>query len=168
MCELRFAGLSRESIASVECVVATHASPTPWKTAVAKQSRQSSRSIAFVVDDEDVIASTLELILLSEGFEARSFVDPHDALQAAETSAPDLLLTDVLMPGMNGIELAIQVTSRCPDCKILLFSGQGATGDLHADAKLKGHDFALLAKPVHPDALLKAIRRLFETHATVG
>ena len=69
------------------------------------QSSRSSRSIAFVVDDEDVIASTLELILLSEGFEARSFVDPHDALVASQTSTPDLLLTDVLMPGINGIEL---------------------------------------------------------------
>ena len=120
------------------------------------------------MDDEDVIASTLELILLSEGFEARSFVDPHDALVASQTSTPDLLLTDVLMPGINGIELAIQVTERCPDCKILLFSGQGATGDLHAEAKLKGHDFALLAKPVHPETLLQAIRRLFETHIAVG
>jgi DNA-binding NtrC family response regulator len=123
--------------------------------------------VAFIVDDEDIIASTLELILLSEGFEARSFVDPLDALQAAQTTTPDLLLTDVLMPGMNGIELATQITQRCPDCRILLFSGQDATKDLHDDAKMQGRDFALLAKPVHPSELLQTIRGLFEAHAAV-
>ncbi len=130
-------------------------------------SKESKRSVAFIVDDEDIIASTLELILLSEGFEARSFVDPLDALQAAQTTTPDLLLTDVLMPGMNGIELATQITQRCPDCRILLFSGQDATKDLHDDAKMQGRDFALLAKPVHPNELLHTIRGLFEAHAVV-
>lgn len=129
--------------------------------------KESNRSIAFVVDDEDVIASTLELILLSEGFDARSFVDPYDALLAAESASPDVLLTDVLMPGMNGIELAIQITQRCPDCKVLLFSGQAITGDLHASAKLKGHEFSLLAKPVHPDILIQTLKSLFETDAAL-
>jgi DNA-binding NtrC family response regulator len=130
-------------------------------------SKESKRAVAFVVDDEDIIASTLELILISEGFAARSFVDPHDALQAAQTTAPDLLLTDVLMPGLNGIDLATRITQHCPDCRVLLFSGQNATKDLHDDAKLQGRDFALLAKPVHPQELLQTIRGLFEVHEAV-
>jgi DNA-binding NtrC family response regulator len=129
--------------------------------------KDGNRSVAFVVDDEDVVASTLELILLSEGFDARSFVDPLDALLATQSVAPNLLVTDVLMPGMNGIELAIQTTQRCPNCKVLLFSSQAGTQDLRENAKSNGYDFPLLAKPVHPNTLLQAIRGLFEKDAAL-
>jgi DNA-binding NtrC family response regulator len=123
---------------------------------------KENRSIAFVVDDEEMIASTLELILLSEGFDARSFADPLEALSASESVAPRLLVTDVCMPEMNGVELAIQVMNRCPDCRVLLFSGQPSVADLCAEAELKGHNFQILTKPVHPDMLLGTIKGLFE------
>ena len=78
----------------------------------------------FVVDDEDVIASSLAMILRFQGgFHATSFTDPLKALQAAHSETPDLLITDVVMPQMSGIELAIQLRDVCPDCKVLLFSG---------------------------------------------
>ena len=108
------------------------------------------KRIAFVVDDEGIIASTLELILISHGFDARSFVDPHDALSAAQSALPDLLFTDVMMPQMNGIELAVQLRRSCPNCRVLLSSGQPATSELLADAEAAGHHFEILAKPVHP------------------
>lgn len=117
--------------------------------------------IAFVVDDEDLIASTLELILIHRGFDARSFVDPADALNAAQSASPDFLLTDVMMPGVNGIELAIQMKQRHPHCKVLLFSGQSSTSDLLEAASSRGHHFEILAKPVHPTHLLEKIDRLF-------
>lgn len=65
------------------------------------------------------------------------------------------------MPGMNGIELAIRLAERYPECKVLLFSGQAATAHLHVDAKARGHDFDLLTKPVHPQELLARIEALF-------
>lgn len=119
------------------------------------------RRIAFVVDDEDLIASTLELILISQGFDARSFMDPLDALRAAQTVSPVLLLTDVVMPKMNGIELANQIRQQWPLCRVLLSSGQGSTNELLAAARLQGHHFEMLAKPVHPDVLLEKIKLLF-------
>ncbi|MGA2730465.1 MAG: response regulator [Terracidiphilus sp.] len=125
-----------------------------------------NRRTAFVVDDENIIASTLELILISEGFNARSFVDPLDALNAAQSVSPDLLLTDVIMPNINGIELAIQIRQLCPDCKILLSSGQVMTNDLLVAAGLQGHHFEVLAKPVHPRDLLETIERLFKVQDT--
>jgi CheY-like chemotaxis protein len=124
---------------------------------------QQRRRLAFVVDDENLIASTLELILLHKGFDARSFVDPIEALQAVQFLAPDVLVTDVIMPGMNGIELAIQVTQGCADCKVLLFSGQTATSDLLVDARSRGHHFEILAKPVHPSELLEKLNEMFAT-----
>jgi DNA-binding NtrC family response regulator len=120
-------------------------------------------SLAFIVDDEKVIASTLELILARQGFDARFFVDPLDALNAAQFISPDLLLTDVVMPQMNGIELAIKIKQRCPNCRILLSSGQQlVANELLVEAGLHGHHFEILPKPVHPKVLLETIERLFD------
>ena len=122
---------------------------------------QPSRSIVFVVDDESIIASTFELILISSGFDARSFVDPLEALQAAESASPDLLLTDVVMPNLTGIQLAIKVQDLRPSCKVLLSSGQTVTAELLDAARLQGHHFEILAKPVHPVDLLEKITEMF-------
>jgi CheY-like chemotaxis protein len=104
----------------------------------------------FVVDDEPVIASTLAAILQMNGFSAKFFTCPLEALTAARLKAPDLLISDVAMPGISGVDLAIQMRVQYPRCKILLFSGQAATMDLLEDARAQGHDFDLLLKPVPP------------------
>jgi CheY-like chemotaxis protein len=114
----------------------------------------------YVVDDEPVIASTLAAILNSSGFRAMAFTGPSEALQAAEAGGPALLISDVVMPGMSGIDLAIRLKAICPACKILLFSGQAATADLLEAAGRQGHNFTVLSKPVHPKDLLVAIQRL--------
>ena len=112
----------------------------------------------FVVDDETVIAATLAMILRHQGLEARSFDSPLEALNATREIVPDLLISDVMMPEMSGIELALKVREYCPECKVLLFSGQAATADLLEKARADGHDFEVLAKPVHLSDLLAKIR----------
>jgi DNA-binding NtrC family response regulator len=114
----------------------------------------------FVVDDEHVIASTLAAILKLNGYSATSFTSPMAALAAARSSAPDLLISDVAMPDLSGIDLAIRMKAQYPECKILLFSGQAAALDLLEDARSRGHNFQLLQKPVHPSAMLSIIRAL--------
>jgi CheY-like chemotaxis protein len=113
----------------------------------------------FVVDDEHGIAQTLATILNQMGLEATAFTNPLEVLKIAQNQSPDLLISDVMMPELSGIELAIQIKSHCPNCKILLFSGQAATADLLGAAREKGYHFELLAKPIHPADLLNAIRR---------
>jgi CheY-like chemotaxis protein len=112
----------------------------------------------FVVDDEPVIAQTLAIILDQAGFKAHAFDHPEKAIKASEKTPPDLLISDVMMPGMTGVELAIRFRTAYPQCKILLFSGQAATADLLANAHKDGHDFELLSKPVHPTDLLAKLR----------
>ena len=110
----------------------------------------------FVVDDEHIIASTLATILQRNGFDAIAYTDPMQALAAARTSAPDLLISDVVMPTLSGIDLAILLRHEYPEIRVLLFSGQAATANLLEAAKIKGYDFDLLSKPIHPaDFLLK-------------
>ena len=113
--------------------------------------------IVFVVDDEKVISDTLAAILTIHGFEAIPFTDPLEALKNAQAKRPDILITDVVMPGLNGIELAIRVKLITALCKVVLFSGQSSTFELLERASREGHEFTILGKPVHPKDLLAAI-----------
>lgn len=113
--------------------------------------------LVFVVDDEQCIADTLVVILRKSGFEARAFYNAQSALEGAEADCPELIISDVVMPGMSGVDMAVLIRERHPECKVLLFSGQAATVDLLATARRQGHDFELLAKPVHPSDLLAKV-----------
>ncbi|MGH7914698.1 MAG: response regulator [Candidatus Binataceae bacterium] len=112
------------------------------------------RPSVLVVDDESVIADTLTEILNRSGYAAIAAYDGESAMESALLKPPEMLITDVVLPGMNGIELAITIKRIFPDCKTLLFSGQASTSDMLASAKSAGHHFTLLSKPVHPKDLL--------------
>jgi DNA-binding NtrC family response regulator len=116
----------------------------------------------FLVDDEHLIVSTLARILNLRGFDARSFTEPLLALEAARAQAPDLLISDVVMPQLSGIELAVQVQGDCPRCKVILFSGQANSSAFLAAHEETTRRFEMLSKPVHPEVLLEAIERIFE------
>jgi len=124
---------------------------------------QSSRVRVLVVDDESAIADTIAKILSLSGYPAVSAYDGNDALEIALLRPPEMLITDVALPGMNGIELAVTVKRIYPDCKILLFSGQAATSDLLATAGRAGHHFTLLNKPVPPQDLLTIVAQNLNT-----
>jgi len=113
----------------------------------------------LVVDDEHVIADTLAIILNQAGFDVTAVYTGNDAVDQARAQRPDLIVSDVIMPDMNGIEAAIHIRGFLPECKILLFSGQAATADLLENARARGHEFEILAKPVHPQDLLAKIKR---------
>ena len=112
----------------------------------------------LVVDDETCIADTLAAILNSYGYEAVPFYNAENALAGCETLCPDLVIADVVMPGMSGVDMAVLIRERHPECKILLFSGQAATADILKEARTRGYDFELLAKPVHPTDLLAKLK----------
>jgi CheY-like chemotaxis protein len=94
------------------------------------------------------------------GFSARFFTCPLEALAAARSESPSLVISDVAMPGISGVDLAIQMRAQYPNCKILLFSGQAGTSDLLEGARARGYEFRLLEKPVHPAEFLFEIGKL--------
>jgi CheY-like chemotaxis protein len=118
----------------------------------------STKPRVLVVDDERVIADTLAIILNQSGFDASAVYTGTSAVERAKQDKPDLIISDVIMPDMNGIEAAIRIRQVLPGCKILLFSGQAATADLLEKARQQGHEFEILAKPVHPQDLLAKLR----------
>jgi CheY-like chemotaxis protein len=121
-------------------------------------SNPPARQKVLVADDEKVIADTLALILTQAGFDARAVYSGVEVVAHAKQIVPDLVLSDVVMPDMTGIQAAIQIRALLPKTKILLFSGQAATADLLEDARKQGHEFEILAKPVHPQDLLAKLK----------
>ena len=108
----------------------------------------------IVVDDEPLIANTLAIILNNAGYDARAVFSGEQLVELLESFPPEVLIADVVMPGMTGIEAAIATRNKLPKCNILLFSGHAITADLMEQARTQGHEFELLAKPVHPSELL--------------
>lgn len=115
---------------------------------------QATSAKVLVVDDEHIIADSLAAILHSKGYDASAFYDGESALDACQSAVPDCLISDVVMPGISGFDLAVKVRQRFPHCRILLFSGQASTVDLIESHRSTGQRFELLTKPVHPNDLL--------------
>ena len=114
----------------------------------------------LVADDEKTIANTLAAILNNAGFEALAVYDGKAAVDAVISFKPDILISDVMMPHMSGIEAAIAIMEQCPSCKVVLFSGVPATADLLEAAQAQGHRFEILGKPFHPTVLLEKLASL--------
>lgn len=112
----------------------------------------------LVADDEHVIADTLKIILTQGGFDVTAVYSGRKAIEAAAEWTPDVFLTDVVMPDMDGIEAAIRICAMHPKCRVLLLSGQAATADLLRDSRADGHHFEVILKPIHPMQLLERLR----------
>jgi len=122
----------------------------------------------LVADDERVIADTLAKILHNNGFEATAVYTGEQVVEAARALHPDVLISDVLMPGLNGIDAAIEIRKILPVCKILLLSGQTSTADLIDAARHQGYDFEILAKPIPPVELLARLDELTSERDKTG
>jgi CheY-like chemotaxis protein len=117
-----------------------------------------SRLHVLVVDDEQLITDTLCEILKENGFDATGAYSGPDAISAARKLRPDIVLTDVLMPKMSGVELGIHLRTEFPGIKVVLISGQAATSAIIRRAQAEGYFFELLPKPIHPDELISRLK----------
>jgi CheY-like chemotaxis protein len=111
----------------------------------------------LVIDDEAAIADTLTEILAGSGFDALAFYGGESAIEFARKHCPDIVLSDIVMPKLNGVETVIAIRELCPTTHILLLSGQAGIADILQHARARGYEFELIPKPVHPDALLKRL-----------
>jgi len=108
----------------------------------------------MIIDDEASIADSLAEILSDCGYEAHAFYDGHAAIAATREMCPDLVLSDVVMPRLNGVDTVLAIRELCPTTRIFLFSGQATTTDILEKARAQGHFFEVLPKPIHPNELL--------------
>lgn len=112
----------------------------------------------LVVDDERMIADTLVQIFASQGFESRAAYDGFEALAQAVSFAPDVLITDIVMPGIDGWQLAEQYGRLLPACRVMLFSGHADLIDLEERADLMDRACEVYTKPVSPRVFLDRLQ----------
>jgi DNA-binding response OmpR family regulator len=110
----------------------------------------------LVVDDERNIADTLAQIFQLQGFDSRAAYDGSAALIAAQTFAPEVLITDVVMPGMSGWDVAMEYARLLPTCRVILFSGYVEMNG-SADAENIGN-VEVYTKPVPPRVFISRLR----------
>jgi DNA-binding response OmpR family regulator len=114
----------------------------------------------LIVDDEPTVANTVRMILESAGYRTIVAHDGQEAARLIKEAGPDAVLLDVILPRMDGVEVAIQACQVAPNCKVVLFSGRPDAADLLAAARARGYSFEILAKPTRPQELLEKIRDL--------
>ena len=123
---------------------------------------ERSKPTVLVVDDERVIADTLVAILRNEGFAATVTYSGSAAVENARESSPDVLICDIVLEAVSGIEVAMRIRAMCQDCTIILMSGAQASAELLEQASAEGHEFEVLAKPFHHTTLIDKLRGGFD------
>ena len=123
----------------------------------------------LVVDDEHLVADTLGLIFQKHGYDCRVSYSGKDALRCAEAFCPELLLCDITMPGMDGLEVAASIVDHAPGCRVLLLTGyyinlkaaRTTIEFLHSDNQV-------MLKPVLPQELLHQAHLLLHPATFAG
>jgi DNA-binding NtrC family response regulator len=108
----------------------------------------------LIVDDEPDVTSSLAAIFAKHDYDVRVGGTAEQAIETIAAWQPDLAIVDVMLPQMNGIELATVIRDSHPYCRVVLFSGQQTSQSLLEEAAKKGNLFEILAKPVHPMFML--------------
>ena len=111
----------------------------------------------LIVEDEAVVLHTLQLILQQHGYEVRGARDAHEAFAISPAFQPDILLCDINLPDVDGIQIAIRIRQEIPYCRVVLLSGEISSAELLEQAKAKGYHFEVLAKPTDPQYLLSVL-----------
>ena len=123
---------------------------------------EAYRPVVLVVDDEAAAADARVENLKRSGYAAMAAYDGEGALETALLVPPELVIADVELPGMSGVELANTLRSKLPDCRFLLLSGRESTPDLPAPASRNGHEFEVVSKPISPGDLFARVSAFFE------
>ena len=117
----------------------------------------------LVVDDEQIIADTLAMILNHSGFTAKAVYSGEVAVMQASEWPPSALICDVVMPGISGPQAAAAILRIAPQCHVMLFSGHGT---LDIGNRIGECTFEILAKPVHPQEILRRLKAVRECRRT--
>ena len=127
----------------------------------------------IIIDDEEDIRIVLKEIFVREGFDVAVASDGAEGLSLIRETGADLVITDIIMPGSDGVETAYDIRMEFPKTKIIVMSGGGNTGPLEyeptaiatnaylASAQAVGADLTI-TKPFNRQELIKAVRELTE------
>ena len=118
----------------------------------------------LVVDDEPLVAHTLGLIFGRQGFDVTAVHSVAEALRSAAALPPDLLLTDIDMPGRDGVALMTEFSQLYPTCPILVLTGfYAALARVQDCAETLAQPVSIVTKPCQPTDLLRTAGRMLKT-----
>jgi CheY-like chemotaxis protein len=117
----------------------------------------SPKRKVLVADDEHIICDTLALILGANGFEPMCAYSGEAAVESARNHRPDVVVVDVILHGMSGLEAARQIRALYPGCRTILISGTIASSEMLNEAHALGGNLEFLTKPFAPDVLLNKL-----------
>ena len=121
-------------------------------------------ALIFVIEDELSIARLVQSVLVEFGFEVECFHTGASALRRLAVRRPDLCITDLGLPDMDGIDLVRQISQQCP-CGLLILSGRGHTADRIMGLELGGDDY--VTKPFEPRELVARVRSILRRRGQV-
>lgn len=110
----------------------------------------------IVIDDQHLIANTLAQILNQCGYDAAPFYSGEEALQQVSRSEPDVVLSDVRMHKLDGIQTALRIRILHPNCRVILFSASAISDE--EQARIDDCGFEFLRRPLHPKDVLNHLR----------
>jgi len=117
----------------------------------------------LLVDDEPSLATPIAMLLKDQGYQVATAGSGEEAMGVASWYAPDILLSDVQMGSLNGVDAARAIVDRLPHCRVLLASGQIESLRLVAQANADGYDFQFLSKPYAIRELIARLSRMAQT-----
>jgi DNA-binding NtrC family response regulator len=118
----------------------------------------SDRRTVLVIDDDRVLADTLAQILRLNGFRPVALYSGEEAVELVERLQPDIVLSDIHMSRVNGVEAAKRIRELHPECRVILFTAHPVSQEMRRT--IEGLDFELLQRPLHPEDVLTALRRI--------
>ena len=114
----------------------------------------------LIVDDEERVIQSIVGVLEDEGFWVTTASSGEEALWVFQQEKPDVILLDIWLPGMDGIEVLKRLKWIAPDCQVIMISGHATISTAMTAVKLGAFDF--IEKPLSLDALLMTIRRALD------
>ncbi len=108
----------------------------------------------LVADDEHVIADTLAAIFRNNGFDVKSVYSGYSAIETAVSYRPDVVISDILMSGINGIDVALSISRELPKSKFVLITGHSDYDENLELARRRGLDLLCFHKPILPQSLI--------------
>ncbi len=129
-------------------------------------SRTTSKARVAVIDDEPIIADTLTEILNLHGYDAQAHYSGESALSSVVDFRPQVVLSDVRMEKIDGIETALRIRDSQPGCRIILFTASPVRSEVYERIGDLGFEF--LQRPLHPAEIMALLRMDCEDHAESG
>ena len=115
------------------------------------------RRTVLVIDDDRVLADTLAQILRLNGFQPVALYSGEEAIELVERLQPDIVLSDIRMSRVDGIEAAKRIRALHPECRVILFTAHPVSSAMKH--MIHGLEFELLQRPLHPEEVLTTLRR---------